>query len=219
MGKSRPTIILSAAMSLDGKIATITGDSEFSTKQDKIRVHKLRTRVDAILVGINTVKRDDPLLTVRHVKGRNPIRVILDSRASISSKSRIVKTCKKIPTIIAISKKASKKNLTRLQSHPLEIIVLGKNHVNIKKLLNSLFRKKIKKILLEGGGNINWEFIRQGLVDEVIIAITPYIVGGKNAISLVDGKGFSTIAISPRIKLKKITQNRNELVLQYSFSK
>ena len=77
MEKFRPTIILSAAITLDGKIATYKGDSELSSKHDKVRIHRLRSKVDAILVGKNTVMRDDPLLTVRHVKGKNPIRITI----------------------------------------------------------------------------------------------------------------------------------------------
>ena len=90
MVKSRPKIILSAAMTIDGKIASKTGDSRLSSKNDKIRVHKLRSKFDAILVGYNTVKRDDPLLTVRYAKGKNPLRIILDSNASISPNSKII---------------------------------------------------------------------------------------------------------------------------------
>ena len=116
MASYRPYVILSAAASLDGKIATKSGDSRFSSGKDKTRVYRLRATVDAILVGKNTVKRDDPILTVHQVKGKNPIRIILDSRATISTKSRIIKTCNKIPTIIAVSKKASNKNLENLFS-------------------------------------------------------------------------------------------------------
>jgi 2,5-diamino-6-(ribosylamino)-4(3H)-pyrimidinone 5'-phosphate reductase len=113
MVKSRPKVILSAAMTLDGKIASKTGDSKLSSKKDKIRIHRLRSKVDAILVGSNTVKRDDPLLTTRHTQGKNPIRIILDSKANINNKSQIIKTSRQIPTIIAVSKNASKKTSTR----------------------------------------------------------------------------------------------------------
>ena len=167
MEKSRPRVILSAAMSLDGKIATKTGDSELSSKQDKVRIHKLRSKVDAILVGSNTVKRDDPLLTVRYVKGKNPLRIVVDSKATINQKSQIIRTCKKIPTIVAVSKKASRQNISKLKKHPLEIMVIGEKRVNIKSLLKSLSKKKIKTLLVEGGGTINWEFIKLGLVDEL----------------------------------------------------
>ena len=113
MEKSRPKVILSAAITIDGKIASKTGDSKLSSKKDKARIHKLRSKVDAILVGSNTIKKDDPLLTVRYTKGKNPLRIILDSKANIDQKSQIIKTCKIVPTIIAISKQASKNNIDK----------------------------------------------------------------------------------------------------------
>lgn len=215
MVKSRPRVILSVAMTLDGKISTKTGDSKLSSKKDKIRIHKLRSNVDAILVGSNTVRRDDPLLTVRYTKGKNPLRIILDSKANISHNSQIIKTCKKFPTIIAVSKKASKNNVVSLKKYPLEIIETGNKFVNIKNLLRILSKKKIKNLLVEGGGTVNWEFIKQGFVDELIITITPYIIGGNNAISLVDGEGFSLIQKSKKLRLKKICRFGNEIVLHY----
>jgi len=215
MAKSRPHIILSAAISVDGKIATKTGDSNLSSKIDKIRVHKLRSKVDAILIGQNTLRRDDPILSVRYAKGRNPIRIILDSRGKISSKSKIIKTCNMIPTILAVSKNISNKNLQRLKKYPLEIIVTGENKVNLKQLLKQLEKRKIKKLLLEGGGTVNWEFIKQGLFDEIIVTVTPFLIGGTKSISLVQGLGFSKISKSTKLKLKKIKQQKNELVLHY----
>lgn len=212
---SRPHIILSAAISLDGKIATKNKDSTLSSRQDKTRFHKLRAKVDAILVGINTVKIDDPLLTVRHAKGKNPIRVILDSSGVISSKSKIIKTCHVIPTIIAVSKKAPKKNLARLAKYPLQIVVSGQNKVDVKKLLRILQKQNIKTILLEGGGTLNWEFIHKGLVDELIVTVTPYVVGGKDATTLVEGNGFSKITNSSKLKLQNIIRQKNEIVLHY----
>ncbi len=216
MEKSKPSVILSAAVSIDGKIATRTGDSRLSSKRDKIRVHKLRSKVDAILVGINTVLLDDPILTVRYAKGKNPVRVVLDSRGTISSKSRILKTCSKIPTIIAVSKTATRKNIKRLNKHPIEILITGDKKINVKKLLKFLLRKKIKRILLEGGGTVNWEFINQGLIDEMIITITPFLIGGKDATSLVEGKGFPKISKSKKFKLRKTIRMGNELVLYYT---
>jgi len=208
--KSRPHIILSAAISLDGKIATKNGDSKFSSKLDKIRVHKIRSKVDAILVGKNTLYRDDPVLTVRYSKGKNPIRIILDSSGTISSNSRILKTCHKVPTIIAISKKITKKNLQRLNKFPIDIISSGKKQVNLKQLLKKLVKRKIKKLVVEGGGTVNWEFIRKDLFDEI------FLVGGKEAISLVQGIGFTNIKKSSKLKLRKALRQKNELVLHYS---
>jgi len=211
----RPHVIFSAAITLDGKLATRTGDSKLSSKADKIRVHKLRSKVDAILVGKNTAKIDDPLLSVRNIKKNNPVRIILDSNATIRASSRILKTCSKIPTIIAVSKSAQKKNLQRLEKFPVQVIICGKYTVNVKKLLGILKKKGIKNILVEGGGTTNWTFVKENLVDEAIITITPYLVGGMHATTLVDGDGFSTIAKSIKLKLKNVTKTKNEVVLHY----
>jgi len=211
----RPHVIFSAAITLDVKSATRTGDSKLSSKKDKIRVHKLRSKVDAILVGKNTAKIDDPLLSVHNIKKKNPVRIILDSNATIRTNSRILKTCSKIPTIIAVSKSAQKKNLQRLEKFPVQVIICGKYTVNVKKLLGILKKKGIKNILVEGGGTTNWTFVKENLVDEAIITITPYLVGGMHAITLVDGDGFSTIAKSIKLKLKNVTKTKNEVILHY----
>ncbi|MGH1521576.1 MAG: 2,5-diamino-6-(ribosylamino)-4(3H)-pyrimidinone 5'-phosphate reductase [Nitrosopumilus sp.] len=215
MEKSKPYVILSAATSIDGKIATKTGDSNFSSKQDIVRLHKLRSKVDAILVGKNTVLQDNPLLTVRFAKGKNPIRIILDSKGSISKKSQILQTSHKIPTIIVVSHSISKSNLKKLHDFPVDIIIAGKNSINISLLLKKLLDKKIKTVLVEGGGIINWEFIHKNLFDELIITLSPFLVGGVDAVSFIQGKGFRKISNSPNLKLKSVQRLKNHLVLSY----
>ncbi len=215
MEKSRPYVILSAATSVDGKIATRTGDSKLSSKQDSVRLHKLRSKVDAILVGKNTVLRDNPLLTVRYTRGKNPIRIILDSKGTIPKKSKILQTSNEIPTIIAVSKRISQSNLDKLHKFPVEVIIAGENSVNIKLLLKKLSDKKIKTILVEGGGTINWEFIKHNLFDELIVTISPFLIGGNDAISFVQGPGFAKISSSPKLHLKLIKRLKNHLVLHY----
>mgnify|MGYP000029372736 FL=1 len=215
MEKSKPYVILSAATSVDGKIATRAGDSNLSSKQDKVRLHKLRSKVDAILVGKNTVLLDNPLLTVRYARGKNPIRIILDSKGTISKKSKILQTSDKIPTIIAVSKTISKSNYDKLCKFPVEIITAGKNSVNIKLLLKKLYNKKINTILVEGGGTVNWEFIKHNLFDELIITLSPFLIGGNDAISFVQGKGFKKISNSPNLHLKSIKRLKNHIVLNY----
>ena len=215
MVKSRPYVILSAAITLDGKLGVKNKRTKLSSKNDKIRVHKLRSQVDAIIIGNNTVRLDNPLLTVRHAQGKNPVRIILDSSGTIKSNSKIIQTCNNVPTIIAVSELISEKNLQRLRKFSLEIIVCGKNSVDISKLLGTLLKKGIKKILLEGGGAVNWSFIKRNLIDEAIITLTPYILGGKDSVSLVEGIGFKNLHVSTKLRLKKIQKNKNELVLFY----
>ena len=216
MEKSRPHVILSTAISIDGKIATRLGDSKLSSKKDKIRLHRLRSKVDAILVGKNTIHRDDPLLTVRYVKGKNPTRIILDSQGTISINSKILQTCNKVPTIIAVSKRISKVNLQKLKRFPVEIIMTGENSVNIKSLMSNLSKRKINTVLVEGGGTINWQFIQNNLFDEILITITPFIIGGIDAITFVQGRGFDKIIKSPRLRLNTIKRLENYLVLHYT---
>ena len=110
MESFRPRIIFSAAITLDGKLATRTGDSKLSSNKDKIRVYTLRSKVDAILIGKNTAKLDNPILSVHHAKKKIPIRIILDSNATIQNSSRILITSSKIPKIIVVGQTASKKN-------------------------------------------------------------------------------------------------------------
>ena len=215
MEKSRPYVILSAAISIDGKIATKTGDSKLSSKQDLVRLHKLRSKVDAILIGKNTVQKDNPLLTVRHTKGKNPIRIILDSNGTISTKSKIIQTSNKIPTIIVVSKKISDSNLQKLKKFPIDVIVTGSNSINIKSLLKKLSEKNIKTILVEGGGTVNWEFVKNNFFDELIITLSPFLIGGKDSVSLIQGNGFKKIRDSPNIRLKSIKRLKNHLVLSY----
>ncbi len=216
MEKFNLKIILSAAISIDGKIATRSGDSKLSSKRDLTRLHKLRSQVDAIIIGKNTVNKDDPLLTVRYSKGKNPIRIVLDSCGTISNKSKILQTSNKVKTIIVVTKKITKKNLQKLKKFPVEIMIIGENQVNIKSLIKILSKRKIKTILLEGGGTINWEFIKNNLVDEFFITITPFILGGKDAITLVQGEGFDKITKSQKLRLNGIKRLENDLFLHYS---
>jgi len=216
MAKFNPHVILSAAISIDGKISTRMGDSKLSSKEDSVRLHKLRSKVDAILIGKNTLLQDNPLLTVRHTKGKNPTRIILDSKGTIPINSKIIKTSNEIPTIIVVSKKISKTNLSKLQKLPIEIIVAGENSINLKLLLKKLSSKKIKTVLVEGGGTVHWEFIKNNLFDELIITLSPFLIGGKNAISFVEGRGFEKISNSPTLKLTSIKRLKNHLVLNYT---
>ena len=214
MGNCKPIIVLSAAMSIDGKIGQRNKKTVLSSKSDKIRVHKLRSKSDAILVGKNTIEEDNPLLTVRYVIGKNPIRIIIDSHGTIKNSSKIIKTSKNIPTIIVTSKLVSKRNLSRLNNLPLDVIICGKKQVDIKKLMSILSKKGIKKILLEGGGTLNYSFLKKNLIDEIVVTITPFVLGSENSVNLFEGvlKGTKQLL---SFKLKKVQKNKNEIILNY----
>jgi 2,5-diamino-6-(ribosylamino)-4(3H)-pyrimidinone 5'-phosphate reductase len=230
-------IVINAATSIDGKIATVNGDTKISSALDLKRVHGLRRKADVILVGISTVINDDPLLTIRYgmnKKGtKNPIRIIIDSRARIPLHSKIVKTANQIETRVVVTSKAPFKNLKKLEERGLKIIVLNQRtakdeeggedkredneeKVDLKKLFDQLENEGISNVLVEGGGEINWSIIKNNLFDEIIVTISPLIIGGKKAISLVGGEGYKSINESVKIKLSRVQKKSNgEIILYY----
>ncbi|MDE1872592.1 MAG: dihydrofolate reductase family protein, partial [Thaumarchaeota archaeon] len=160
-----------------------------------------------------TVSVDNPSLTVRHAKGRNPLRIILDPKATISPSSKIVKTSKKIHTMAIVSEIAPSRRVSILAKKGLEVIKCGKIRIDLKKLLSILAKRGIRKILVEGGGTTNWYFLKEKLVDEIIVTITPYVVGGKESVSLVEGHGFDKISYP--LKLKQVKRMGSEIILHY----
>jgi len=213
---SRPYVILNAAMSLDGRIATYTGDSRMSSPADFRRVHRLRASVDGIMVGMRTLLRDDPKLTVRLASGRGPHRIIVDSNARTPLTSYVVRTAKEIPTIVAVTSRAPKKRIETLEESGVRVLVCGKGPlVSVKTLLQTLRKLGIRKILLEGGGALNWSMLSNRLVDEVSVAIAPRILGGEKAVSLVEGRGSPLVKDGVRLKLLNTAKYGPDLVVRY----
>ncbi|MGA9909378.1 MAG: dihydrofolate reductase family protein, partial [Nitrososphaeraceae archaeon] len=164
-------VILNAAMSVDGKIATRSGDSSISSIVDLKRVHRLRTTVDAIMIGIQTVLTDDPMLDVRFAKTKkkNPARIIIDSTARISLHSRILKTANEIHTVVAVTTRASIAKIHKIESTGAQVLVTGEKIVNIRSVFRHLERLGFNRILVEGGGEINWSVLNLGMIDEMIV--------------------------------------------------
>jgi 2,5-diamino-6-(ribosylamino)-4(3H)-pyrimidinone 5'-phosphate reductase len=213
-------VIINSAMTIDGKISSYSGDSCISSKKDLVRVHKLRSKVDAIVVGINTVIIDNPMLTIRLIKNRriiSPTRIIIDSYGRIPLNSKILKSATKIKTIIVVTKQASTDTIEKIKKLGAHVIIIGSKLVNLKRLFKILYGMGYKKILVEGGGELNWSCLYDGIVNELIITIAPKVLGGRNAITLVEGRGYSTISQGIKLKLSKIIQNKNnnEITLYY----
>src|SRR5438552_10307560 len=169
---SRPYVVLNAAMSLDGKIATYTGDSRMSSPADLGRVHRLRASVDGIMVGMRTLLRDDPKLTAKLARGRKRHRIIVDSTAQTPLTSYVVRTAREIPTIVAVTSRAPKIKIETLERRGVKVFVCGNGSlVSLKILLQTLRTLGIRKILLEGRGALSWTMLSSGLVDEISFAI------------------------------------------------
>jgi 2,5-diamino-6-(ribosylamino)-4(3H)-pyrimidinone 5'-phosphate reductase len=208
-------VTISAAMTIDGKIATALGDSTISSKEDLKRVHRLRAGSDAVVVGISTVLADDPQLTVRLARGRNPVRVIVDSKGRIPSDSQLLRTAREVRTLVAASAQASAADIERIRQAGAEVIVAGDKTVDIKALFSKLEKKMgFKKILVEGGGELNWSVLSLGLADELILTIAPRVAGGRLATTLVEGDGYDAISQGPKFRLVRMQKTRvGELVL------
>jgi 2,5-diamino-6-(ribosylamino)-4(3H)-pyrimidinone 5'-phosphate reductase len=216
-GKDKPYIILSAAMTIDGKIASKSGDTELSDERDWNKVHKLRSKVDAIMVGKNTILLDDPKLHIKFYSHTGYYRIIVDSNLNIPINSNVITYKPDIyPTIICTSENVSKDKIGEFVSQKVMIITSGKNNlVDIKGLMPKLYKIGIKSIILEGGGNLNWSFIKENLVDELRLTIAPWIIGGQDAVTLVEGNGFLKMKNAPRYKLSKVKVRKNYLNLKY----
>jgi 2,5-diamino-6-(ribosylamino)-4(3H)-pyrimidinone 5'-phosphate reductase len=211
----KPYVILNSAMTLDGKMATKTGSSEISGKEDLLRVHELRREVDAIMVGINTVMTDDPKLTVHKIradKKDNPIRVVVDSRARTPLFSRILNS--DASTIIAVTDAASPERVEKL-NEVAEIMVCGKNRVDLDLLMEKLASLGVKTLMLEGGSTLNYSMLIGGLVSEMRVCIAPMIAGGKDAKTLADGDGVDYMKDAVKLKLKKSYKLGEDLIVEY----
>lgn len=193
--KGLPWVTLKYAMTIDGKIATHSGHSKWITNQEaRQRVHQLRREYIAIMVGIGTVLADDPMLDCRlDTPGRQPIRIVVDSKARIPVDSKLVQTAGQLPTIVVHTAQADPQRVHSLVRHQIECIECSDQNgeVDIQEMLRILGKRKIDAILLEGGGTLNYAFIKHNLVDQLYAFIAPKIIGGKEAKTPVEGLGVS----------------------------
>lgn len=205
-----PFVVMKTAMTLDGKIASYTGDSKWiSCEKSREIAHKMRSSCMGIMVGIQTVCKDNPFLTARTENAHNPIPIIVDSTLKIPTNAHVLegKRC-----IIATTDKADKQKRKALEKKGIEIIKIKEKdgHVDLKLLLYQLGEIGIDSILLEGGGELNFSMMKNQLVDKVIFFIAPKFVGGRNAKTPLEGDGFSQIKESIQLKnieMKKIEED------------
>ncbi|MFN3568220.1 MAG: dihydrofolate reductase family protein [Caldimicrobium sp.] len=193
---NRPYVIIVSEVTLDGKLTLYRGASSkelmsLMTKEVYKYLHGVRAQVDGIMVGCETVRTDNPSLTVRYVEGKNPVRIIPCSTANVPYDASIFS--KDAPTIIVTTERAPKERIEKIKSLGAEIIISGEDLVDFTKLLPLLYERGIKKLMVEGGASINWELIRLGFIDELRIIHLPVIVGGENVPTLVGGEGFKSL--------------------------
>lgn len=214
--KNTPYVVMKYAMTLDGKIATGTGDSKWITgKAARHRVHEDRHRYSAIMVGIGTVLADNPSLTCRIDGLTNPIRIICDTKLKTPLSSTLVETANDVKTIIVTS------NNDEAQHEPYiikgcQMITVNKynNHVNLKELMHILGNMKIDSILLEGGCTLNWSAIEQGIVNRIQAYIAPKIIGGSNAPTPVRGDGYKLMREALNLTNTTITELGDDYLIE-----
>ena len=196
----KPFIFINSAMSLDGKLSTIERKQvKISNKEDYARVDLLRAGVDAVMVGSNTVAIDDPKLTVKSEELRkerlskglseNPAKIMVGSIKNIQPDGDFL-NYGNAEKIIFTTEKEDKSKIEALR-RKAKVYVMGKEKTNICEMVDILASRGIKRIMVEGGGTLNYEMLEAGLVDEIYVAIGPKIFGGKDAPTLVDGTGLA----------------------------
>lgn len=211
----QPFVLMKTAMTLDGKIATREGFSRWITgEKARHSVHCLRDQVDAIVVGIDTILKDDPSLTTR-LGGReesDAVRVVVDSKARLPLDAKVVSLESRVPTVLATTDLAPPDRLKTLEQHGIDILKLPgeRGRVSIGALIEALGKREITSLILEGGGELNYSFLEQGYIDKIYFFVAPLLCGGVNAPTPLKGRGARTLQDSwvvEDLQLKKLDQD------------
>jgi len=220
---NRPYVIIVSEVSIDGKLTLYRGASskELMSLMDEEAyryLHEIRAKVDGIMVGCETVRTDNPSLTVRYVKGKNPTRIIPCSTANVPIDANVL-NIEEAPTIIATTERAPKDRVEKLKEKGAQIIVAGDELVDFDILLPKLYDMGIKTLMVEGGASINWEFIRRRVVDEIRLIHLPVIVGGENVPTLVGGEGFKKLKDILHLRLRSHFKRGNQLITEWEVAR
>ena len=223
MRTGRPFVHLKMAVSLDGKVATATGDSRWITSEEsRARVHDLRHRYDAIMVGGRTVRADDPLLTDRSGrKRRRPlVRVVVEQYLHLSPESQLAQTTDAGPVIIFAHEESDSENLDALQSRGIEVICQESSVLDLGATLDELGRRSLQSVLVEGGPLLAGLLLEAGLVNKVTFFVAPIIIGSQDAPSAIGGGGVEKIAEAPQLERVEVsTHGRDVEITGYPQSK
>ncbi|MFO1023291.1 MAG: bifunctional diaminohydroxyphosphoribosylaminopyrimidine deaminase/5-amino-6-(5-phosphoribosylamino)uracil reductase RibD [Planctomycetales bacterium] len=192
--QKRPYVHAKWAMTWDGKISSRTGSSQWISNTDSRRVvHQLRGRMDGILVGVGTVRADDPLLTARPAGPRTAVRIVLDPRATLPLESQLLTTIEQAPVLCVVGETAKKEKIAALQDAGVEVVTLpfaGEGRLDLRKLMGLLAERRMTNLLVEGGGVTLGHVFDEGLIDEAHVFLGPKLIGGEGAGTPIGGKGL-----------------------------
>lgn len=214
-----PYVILKTAMTIDGKIASHTGDSRWiSGKESREMVHELRNELTGIMIGVDTAIADDPMLTTRlHGEvGRNPIRIVLDTCAKIPLEAKVLNTSEQAKTILAVSSKANPEKIRKIEQKGNQILYVKESDgkLDLHDLMKKLGDLNIDGLLLEGGSSLNYSALKSKIVDEVIVFIAPKIIGGATSKTPIGGKGINAMKNAIELERMKWQQVGKDLMLR-----
>ena len=213
-----PFIEVKVAMSLDGKIGTITGDSQWITgEKSRQYVHRLRDHNDVIMVGIETVLKDNPRLTTRIEGdgGKDPLRVVVDSTARLPLDAQVIKGGSTAHTILAVTEQASHEKRKALQDRGVDVIVLPSvgGRVDLVALMKKLAERELTSVLVEGGGTLNYSLLEQSLIDKLNIFIAPLVIGGRQSPTAFAGSGIDSLSKAWKVENIEMKQFDQDLLL------
>jgi diaminohydroxyphosphoribosylaminopyrimidine deaminase / 5-amino-6-(5-phosphoribosylamino)uracil reductase len=219
-----PYVIMKSAMTADGKTATYAFDSKWITNEkSRAYVHQIRTELMGIMVGVNTINKDDSKLTARvdQKDFRHPVRIILDTLLEINLNAYVVATSREIQTIVMTTNKASQQKIDVLESKGVNVIVCQQkdDEIDLFDAMKQIGKLGINSILLEGGSTVNFSALQSGIVDEVICFVAPKIIGGKNALTPVGGLGISKVSDAIALKLYDVIRFDDDVCLKYVVTK
>jgi diaminohydroxyphosphoribosylaminopyrimidine deaminase/5-amino-6-(5-phosphoribosylamino)uracil reductase len=215
VSKGRPFVILKLAASLDGKIAAASGDARWISGETSRRfVHQLRNQVDAVLVGAETVRKDNPRLTCRIRGGRDPLRVILDGRLRTTPQAQVIAQPSGGPTLVVTTVKKPNRKIRLLERYGAEVLSLPgpRGKVAFSRLLHELGRRGIKSVMVEGGAEIAASALRAGAVDKVLFFYAPKLLGGEGK-EMVGLLGISRVAHAIRVHKIEVERLGNDVVV------
>jgi len=209
-----PFVVLKSAVSLDGRIATRTGNSRWITCEESRRdVHSLRAEYDAVMVGIGTVLADNPELTSRMVSapGGQPLRVVVDSHASTPLDSKVAETSK-APTLVAVTSSVSRDHIKKLEGTGIEVVIAGEGpRVDLHLLLRELGERAVTSVLVEGGSELAGSLVEARLADKMITFIAPVVIGGRSATGPIGGSGVDKVSESMKMRIDSVSISGSDL--------
>jgi diaminohydroxyphosphoribosylaminopyrimidine deaminase / 5-amino-6-(5-phosphoribosylamino)uracil reductase len=213
----RPLVVFKSAMTLDGKVATVRGDSQWiSGEASRARAHRWRAESDAVAVGIGTALFDDPRLTAR-IEGvaRQPRRVVFDSEARLPLDSQLVRGVAEVPVTVVCSRAAARTSVQALESAGVDVIVAtGQNEAaRVTHALGELGAREVQSLLLEGGPHLAGAFLEADEIDEARIFVAPLLTGGREAKTAVEGIGIERIAAAPRALQVEVDRLEDDVLI------